>query len=653
MLIVLLIAQAGYEEMSLEELMNIRVEAVSRYEETIREAPASVAVVTREEIELLGLRTLAEVLDYAISTFASTDRTYQFASSRGFLFPEDWNTRFLVLVDEHILNEAWNSYAPIGDDLPIPVEAIERVEVIRGPGSSVYGTNAFFGVINVVTRKEGASLGLAGSYPKRGTETRGFGEQNLGPFRFWAAGSLADIRYPDMNLPEEIVDYPVDYDGDTVYGGLARDVDYARRYYALFGARIWDLDINMCAYQRIAGTPYADYGAVYGEKDNRLADTRQYIDILYRAGFGAWSMAVQGYWDHYLYQDSYHYADPDSSDYGVGPGYIMPWRGEPFWWGTDARISYKSPNLSLLVGFAYQHRKVYQSVWVEGLEGDTIEELSLTYPLLYQDILAPYGEAGITSNLGKASFGMRYDRYSSYGGIIAPRFGLVAYLPGASALKLIYGKAFRAPSVLEAFFEDSLSLIANPDLKPEIIEDAEAQLIWAKGNILVNLGCFYDFIYNGIEETIDSSGLGLYQNLGVFRGYGAEGEATLTLGIVRPFVSFTIPVIESRTAESWERMNFTPYWLGKAGLMLKKNNASVSAWAIFVGPRLDRNDSELSPQFRLNANCSWRWNFGLITRFSIRNLTDSPYRHPLVDRFVPIFTEDRGRSVTIELFLEH
>src|SRR5205814_525609 len=88
------------------------------------------------------------------------DRNYTYVGVRGFQRPGDYNSRVLVLVDGHRLNDPIYDEAYVGTEFPIGIELIDRVELIRGPSSSLYGTNAFFAVINVVTKKGTAVKGL-------------------------------------------------------------------------------------------------------------------------------------------------------------------------------------------------------------------------------------------------------------------------------------------------------------------------------------------------------------------------------------------------------------------------------------------------------------------------------------------------------------
>jgi outer membrane receptor protein involved in Fe transport len=143
--------------MTLEQLLEVEITATaSKFSQEVTRAPASISVVTADEIKVHGYRTLAEILSSVRGLYTTYDRNYTYVGVRGFARPGDYNTRVLLLIDGHRLNEPTYDMAPIGTDFPLDVSLIERVEVIRGPGSSLYGTSAFFAVINVLT-KSGAS----------------------------------------------------------------------------------------------------------------------------------------------------------------------------------------------------------------------------------------------------------------------------------------------------------------------------------------------------------------------------------------------------------------------------------------------------------------------------------------------------------------
>lgn len=137
-------------DMSLEQLLDARVERVygaSKYEQKVTQAPSSVSIVTAEEIEKFGHRTLADVLKSVRGLYVSDDRNYSYPGTRGFLRPGDYNTRILMLINGHRMNDNIHDAADIGRDT-IDVDLIERVAVIRGPSSSIpiYKQKVFAGI---------------------------------------------------------------------------------------------------------------------------------------------------------------------------------------------------------------------------------------------------------------------------------------------------------------------------------------------------------------------------------------------------------------------------------------------------------------------------------------------------------------------------
>lgn len=145
--------ESDLTKLSLEDLLKVEVAGASKYLQKSAEAPASVSIITSDEIARFGYRTFSELLNGVRGFWVNYDRNYSYAGTRGFGRPGDYNTRILFLIDGHRLNDNIYDGAYIGTDFPLDLDLIDRVEIIRGPGSSVYGTNAFFAVVNVITKR--------------------------------------------------------------------------------------------------------------------------------------------------------------------------------------------------------------------------------------------------------------------------------------------------------------------------------------------------------------------------------------------------------------------------------------------------------------------------------------------------------------------
>ena len=148
--------QSELSQLSLEQLADLPIDSVfsaSMYMQKVTEAPSSVTIVTADEIRGFGHRTLADILRSVRGFYVTYDRNYSYLGVRGFSRPGDYNARVLLLIDGHRLNDNVFGSALLGSEFPLDVELIERIEIIRGPSSSLYGTSAFFAVINVITKR--------------------------------------------------------------------------------------------------------------------------------------------------------------------------------------------------------------------------------------------------------------------------------------------------------------------------------------------------------------------------------------------------------------------------------------------------------------------------------------------------------------------
>src|ERR1700736_3593321 len=121
-------------DLSLEELMSIEIDSVygaSGFKQKVAEAPASVTIITSEEIQKFGYRTVADILRNVRGFYVTYDRNYSYLGVRGYGLPGDYNSRIALLIDGHRLNDAIYAAAPVGPEFPIDIDLIDRVEVIR------------------------------------------------------------------------------------------------------------------------------------------------------------------------------------------------------------------------------------------------------------------------------------------------------------------------------------------------------------------------------------------------------------------------------------------------------------------------------------------------------------------------------------------
>ena len=198
-------AAAAAAEPDLEELLRqqlrevpreVEVSAASRFAQSAAQAPTVTYVVTAAEIQRYGMRSLAEILRAMPGVHISFDGVFSYIGARGLGRPADFNSRLLVLLDGMRINENIYDAALIDGDFFAEVDLIDRVEYAPGPGSAVYGNNAFLGVVNVITKRVDKLRGgqVRASLNSEGQQRA----RQLGLARRVGLGGLA-VRQPDAS----------------------------------------------------------------------------------------------------------------------------------------------------------------------------------------------------------------------------------------------------------------------------------------------------------------------------------------------------------------------------------------------------------------------------------------------------------------------
>ncbi len=495
-------------ELSLEQLTRAEVYGVSKAQERLLDAPASVSVVTAEDIRTFGYRTLADVLNGARGFFTYTDRAYAFIGVRGFAPLGDYNTRVLLLIDGYRTNDNFYDQAAIGTDALIDLDLVERVELIRGPSSSVYGTNAFFGVINVVT-KAAARVGDA--------FTAGVGSARQRILRGSVAGRIGDSGGYLLRVSRERDDgldiVLNDPSGTLPFGARASGVDGSdtRRVFgkASFGA--WR--VNVAHMERRKDTGYGLYASDFPDPASFARDIASIADVRYDRPLGnAADVAVHVFAGRYRYRDR--------SEYGGDP-YLSFSGGD--WYGAEGQVRHR---------LAAGHRLI------AGVEAQRDARLDQQQNAESLGVLLDDRRSG--SRIGvyaqddrewsarwSSSAGARYDRYRG-GEQLSPRVAAI-YRPNAgSSLKLIAGSAFRAPNNYERYYALPGLYLSNPSLEAEKIRtlDLDYEAMLGRHTRLA-FSLFRLRAMNLIAQVVEpSTGEAQYRNIATanVRGFDVELE---------------------------------------------------------------------------------------------------------------------------------
>ncbi|MBI5800694.1 MAG: TonB-dependent receptor, partial [Verrucomicrobia bacterium] len=494
-------------EISLDELLAVKVQTVisaAKYAQPTALAPASVTIVTDRDIQLHGYRNLTEVLGSVRGFTATYDRNYHYLGIRGFNRPGDYNSRVLLLIDGHRVNDVVYDGAPIGNDGYLDVDLIDRVEVVRGPGSAVYGSSAFFGVVNVITRRgrdmKGAeaalTVGAFDTYQGRFS----LGQQLTNGVEFLLSGTVRESEgHRQLSFPA----------GSAV--GL--DGESGRSLFARIG--VPGLELTGGFVTRTKQIPTGSYGTDFGVAGSQTRDDKAFADLKMQRRWEepGVDLLARLYYDYDRYRGYYIY---------TGARNVDPAEGQR--WGAEVQVT-KEIGERHKVSAGLDFRNSFQ------IQQENFTEVPFT--LNFSDsrqstVISPYitSQWQLRSNLTFHA-GARLDYFDNATHSANPRLGLVWQPVDGTVLKGLYGTAFRAANAYELQYNDGM-VTQKPalSLRPETVDTYE--LVWeqALGRHwhFTSSAYFYE-INNAITQITDpADGLLVFRNTGQNTGRGVENE---------------------------------------------------------------------------------------------------------------------------------
>jgi len=533
----------------LEDLLRLEVTAASRFPQTTREAPAAVTVITRDQIRDHAWHTLADALDAIPGLFVTTDRVYRYLGVRGFLQPSDYNANVLLLIDGVPANDAVYNQAFLGTEGLLDMALIERIEFIPGPGSSVYGSNAILGVINVVTASGRSLRGTRAEVSAQSRDGRG------AALRHGYADDRRDLLLSvgAWRSDGETVTLP---DTERAAYGRADGLDHDRNR-RLMARYAWGELLLLGTYvERRKGYATAPYETLFGDP-RTFARDRQLLVSLAHSGEALPGISL-------LTRLSLGGAEYRAEwPYPLADGGLNRDDSRSRWWGaelqaTDVRLERHT------VIYGLEYRDEFE------LRQRNADRDPPPGAVRFDDSrsarhVGVYVQDEWSTAAWRINAGVRADHYSSFGSTLNPRLGLVHLVSPATTVKYLAGTAYRAPNVYEMHYHDGNDTMkANPDLRPERIRSLEVALEhvttagWQWGGSL-----FHNRIRDLIAQEVDpADGLLVYRN----RGDASIRGAVLSLH--RQWTGGTRLALSSswhdaRDSASGERLTHTPRRVSK------------------------------------------------------------------------------------------
>ncbi|QSB00186.1 TonB-dependent receptor [Methylomonas sp. EFPC1] len=553
------------EERALSQIYGTEdmVSIASGYKQPISKAPSIATVITADDIKQIGATDIDEALESVpgLHVERNTIGYNPIYTFRGIY--SQFNQQVLMMINGiPITNSYTGSRSEVWGGMPI--RDIARIEIVRGPGSAVYGADAFAGVINVITKTkqdiEGTEVGgRVGSFDTYDGWALHGGE--------WAGFDVAlAFEYHKTAGQDANVDADLQSQFDSLLGtraslapgplNMSRDNLDAR------------LDLSRGHWRFRGGLQHrSDLGNASGiaqalDPVNRYASDRWNADVTYHnADIENWDLTTQASYfetsqeierNLTLFPAGTTLPIGANGQIGAGAPVTFPngYIGNPEVWERHVRISqtfayggFQGHQLRSGIGFNYDSlfkARVSQNFGIDpatgapipSLPGIPLTDVSGTSATFIPEVDRKVAYLFLQdqwnfANDWSLTAGARYDRYSDFGNTFNPRAALIWEARYDLTAKLMYGSAFRAPSFQEMYIINNPAQLGNASLRPETMENVELGFDYRPTDSL-RLGLnFFNFWWKDIIRFVPdvNATTSTAQNTGVQQGYGTELEA--------------------------------------------------------------------------------------------------------------------------------
>lgn len=524
------VTRSNLYDLSLQELAQIEVTIATGNTTPLDKAPSSASVIYARDIEAIGARTLDDVLELipglhvGVSSLSRLDSVYYF---RG--LHTGFNSQVLLMLNGVPIQNAVQGGRPTL--FRFPAKGIERVEVIRGPGSAVYGADAYAGVINIITKDISAI-----SNESLGVELGSFNSQhyNFNGATQWNAVNISLVmsyQKTDGDSERRITqdlqstfDQALGTDASLAPGALSTDYKVLDTHLT-FQTPQWHLSLWHWA---------TDAGVGAGGAQALDPRGRERGDIV-RADFGYELQNLSADWQSQIKTSFFRYKEKVEY-FLLPPGALLPI-------GVDGNVNFAQPNGWVrfpdgLIGNPAGNVDDSQLEWINvyrGFEnhrfrvalgtryllvdtretknfgpgildfsplpaempGDLVDVNDTPY-IFFEDnsrrvnYISLQDEWQLTPALNLTA-GLRYDDYSDFGHTTNPRMALIWTASQSFVTKLMMGSAFRAPSFIELYGKNNPVSLGNDQLKPEKIDTLELSFNWQATNNLQTILTLFDY----------------------------------------------------------------------------------------------------------------------------------------------------------------
>lgn len=559
-------------DLSIEELLNIKVITASRYEQSITDAPGIISVITAKEIEQFGAMNLFEVLNRVPNVISSIGLALDVVTIRGGDF-NAWTGRIAYLINGYPIRNVGGNGTYYNLFYALPINSIKQIEIIRGPGSVLYGTSAFDGVINIITKDEtnenltlNTTLGQYNtsiidlSFGAKKEDLKyffngHFSQTNGAPL--YSEGSEGETsRSFELFMPQKNVSFI----SNVTYKNIKINFLTARS--EKFSNHLFDEDYTLL---------YTEPGPLYSQ-------------IHYTTEFFQFSI-------------EHEFEISKSIDLKNTIGV----NDETFQWIEDRYTTVKTRGIDYFFESLLKYSISEKTFILSGFNYRKLtSKKSTIFPKYNFDYIAFFAELKYLpfDNL-QFYFGAQYNQPINYKGAFVPRLSILYKINDEFSIEYSLAQAFRSPDPPQYLYDNRVLAPdgsvtyydkGNPNLKPEIITTHDLQLTYKIEKLTLQLAAYYskgqDLIKTSPKDVDIGDEIVTYlffrDNLDFNTRYGFELESKFSLN---EFLYTTASFVYNQNKHLGEIKNYTlaPNYQFKIGVSLSQPTYSIAAFLIASG----------------------------------------------------------------------
>ncbi len=601
------------KNMTLEELMQVQIRVSTSSPSERIDKPSVVSIIDRDLIKNYHFESVAEAIRIVAGVeINQTNLDRNVEAFRGIL-QNVYSNKVLMMINNI---PTWNTLYGNHTLDRVNIKDVERIEILKGPASVLYGTNAYSGVINIITNSDEEDK-------LRGNVNLGYPDINSAYISYSAKLGDFKLSFSGSHKSEYRAPYLMEFGAVTITDneGKTADADNTAFFHEKYNTSTSNISLDYKKHSFFANIFENEFTFPGMNISYPMAAIDRFKDRGILAGYRLQNLSLSDRitMNAKLYFDYFIRDHPDDFEQIRVSNMYSTKMGS----SVDATINlnqYFSLELGaeMLSGLGHQHETKY-------LVND-----SLAYPNMKETSeiseYSLFAQGDINYGIFSMLLGSRYTKNKTYGSNVSSRVTTNFKLNKNNSIKLIYAEAYRTPSMLELYFNHPV-VLGNPNLEPETLKSYEISYFTQLNNFMTQATIYFSSYSKIIQrQRPDITKPAFYQNIGNFAGYGTEFEIRyINSKLINGYLNYNY-VAGENTEEAFSNYRFVPKHTISVGLDKALGDFRVAANS-YIYTKTHGLQEDIKAQYTVNVHLSYHHylknGLGITHSISITNINNS------------------------------